>query len=76
LGVEAVEIAKMLLSAPEVDIGGQPLAILTGKLTLLIELKDRKERVTFNIYNDRFMMIEGSTLCRFVPESFVKSTLR
>ncbi|MGO4513500.1 hypothetical protein AB4Z51_41680 [Bradyrhizobium sp. 2TAF36] len=74
-GAQAVEIVRMLFSAPEVDIGGQPLAMLTGEITLNIAQNAAEAVLTFDIYNDRVMMMPGTTVCRFVPEAFVKSIM-
>jgi hypothetical protein len=72
-GKPAIDFVEMLMAYPEVDIGGQPLALLTGSVTIDLVIQDRESTIGFNIYNDRIVMSGSSTVARFVSDSLIRS---
>lgn len=74
-GREAASFVEMIMLYPEVDIGGQPLAILTGRLSIIVISNNHEVVAKFAIYNDRIIMAESSTIARIVPKSLIRSII-
>ncbi len=47
--------------------------MLTGEISFRYDDGGHIKEVKMNIYNDRILMVNKSTICRFVPESLIRS---
>jgi hypothetical protein len=70
-GIGAQYMVRSLFSAPAINIGGDPLSLVTGRIDLTFRTEQGERVLSYDVHNDIAIFSKNNKVMRYVPQSLL-----